>query len=129
MGTDVEPARVGGRSACGRLNRRVRGSAVYHCRRRYRRRCAGPGDGATAAQRLGYGHRTPDFGGPFDKSRREWDDSRDSIAVPAWAGEDVIAVVNLTWMHKVTTARRIVEAHLPDLNMASPEISTLLHRD
>jgi len=66
---------------------------------------------------------------PFDKSRREWDDSRDSIAVPAWAGEDVIAVVNLTWMHKVTTARRIVEAHLPDLNMASPEISTLLHRD
>jgi IclR family mhp operon transcriptional activator len=80
-------------------------------------------------RRLGYGHRTPDFGGHFDKSRREWDDSRDSIAVPVWAGEDVIAVVNLTWMHRVTTVKQIVEAHLPDLTMASREISTLLHRD
>jgi IclR family mhp operon transcriptional activator len=79
-------------------------------------------------RRLGYGHRTPDFGGHFDKSRREWNDGRDSIAVPVWAGEDVIAVVNLTWIHKVATLPQIVKACLPDLAEASREISMRLHR-
>ena len=32
-------------------------------------------------RRLGYGHRTPDFGGHFDQTRREWNGGRDSIAV------------------------------------------------
>ena len=39
-------------------------------------------------RRLGYGHRTPDFGGHFDQTRREWNDDRDSIAVPIWAGQE-----------------------------------------
>ena len=77
-------------------------------------------------RRLRYGHRTSDFGGHFDKSRREWNDDRDSIAVPVWAGEDVIAVVNLTWMHKVATLEQIVRAHLPQLTEAAREISLRL---
>lgn len=75
---------------------------------------------------LGYGHRASDFGGHFDKTRREWNDGRDSIAVPVWAGEEVVAVVNLTWMHKVATVEQIVKAHLPRLTEAAREISTRL---
>lgn len=64
-------------------------------------------------RRLGYGHRTPDFGGHFEQSRREWNDGRDSIAVPIWINNEVIAAINLTWMHKVATVQDMVKAHLP----------------
>lgn len=75
---------------------------------------------------LGYGVRETDFGGHFDKTRREWDDKRDSIAVPIWAGNEVVAVVNLTWIHNVATAADIVKKHLPQLREAAREISTQL---
>ena len=75
---------------------------------------------------LGYGHRTPDFGGHFDQTRREWNDGRDSIAVPIWVGEEVIASLNLTWMHKVATVPQMVKAHLPQLTTAAREISMRL---
>jgi IclR family mhp operon transcriptional activator len=77
-------------------------------------------------RRLGYGNRTPDFGGHFDQTRREWNDDRDSIAVPIWAGDEVIAALNLTWMHKVATIPQIVKAHLPELTAAAREISMRL---
>jgi IclR family mhp operon transcriptional activator len=77
-------------------------------------------------RRLGYGHRTPDFGGHFDKPRREWDDERDSIAVPVWAGAEVVAAINLTWMHRVATVDQMVKAHLVQLRDASHEISAHL---
>jgi IclR family mhp operon transcriptional activator len=77
-------------------------------------------------QKLGYGHRTTDFGGHFDKTRRESDDHRDSIAVPILADQEVIAVINLTWMHKVATVDQIVKAHLTTLAEASREISVKL---
>lgn len=77
-------------------------------------------------KKLGYGHRATDFGGDFDKTRRESDDHRDSIAVPIWAGDEVIAVINLTWMHKVATVDQIVKAHLLTLIEASREISVKL---
>ena len=77
-------------------------------------------------RRLGYGHRTPDFGGHFDQSRRDWNDDRDSIAVPIWVGEEVIASINLTWMHKVATVPQMVKAHLPVLTAAAREISMRL---
>jgi IclR family transcriptional regulator, mhp operon transcriptional activator len=75
---------------------------------------------------LGYGHRTPDFGGHFDQTRREWNDDRDSIAVPIWVGDEVIAAINLTWMHKVATVSQMVKAHLPELMAAAREISMRL---
>lgn len=77
-------------------------------------------------QRLGYGHRTDDFGGHYDKTRREADDGRDSIAVPIWAGEEVVAAVNLTWIHKVSTVPQIVKTCLPHLAHAAREISLKL---
>lgn len=77
-------------------------------------------------RRLGYGHRTPDFGGHFDQSRREWNDGRDSIAVPVWANDEVVAALNLTWMHKVATVQDMVKAHLPLLSAAARDISTRL---
>jgi IclR family mhp operon transcriptional activator len=77
-------------------------------------------------RRLGYGHRTPDFGGHFDQTRREWNDDRDSIAVPIWVGEEVIASLNLTWMHKVATVPKMVKAHLPQLTGSAREISMRL---
>jgi IclR family transcriptional regulator, mhp operon transcriptional activator len=77
-------------------------------------------------RRLGYGHRTPDFGGHFDQTRREWNDDRDSIAVPIFVGDEVIASLNMTWMHKVATVPQIVKAHLPQLTAAAREISMRL---
>ena len=44
------------------------------------------------------------------RTRREWNDGRDSTAVPIWAGEEVIASLNLTWMHKVATVPQMVKA-------------------
>lgn len=77
-------------------------------------------------RRLGYGHRTSDFGGHFDKPRRESNDGRDSIAVPIFAGEEVVASVNLTWLHKVATVPQIVKTCLPHLAHAAREISIKL---
>ena len=77
-------------------------------------------------RRLGYGHRTADFGGHFDLGRRAWNDDRDSIAVPIWVGEEVIASINLTWMHKVATVAQMVTAYLPQLTAAAREISIRL---
>jgi IclR family mhp operon transcriptional activator len=78
-------------------------------------------------RRLGYGHQTPDFGGHFQQTRRERNDDSDSIAVPIWAGDEVIAALNLTWMPKVaTTVPQNVKAHMPVLTAASREISMRL---
>lgn len=77
-------------------------------------------------RKCGYGTRATDFGGHFDQTRRESNDQRDSIAVPIWAAEEVIAVVNLTWIHKVATVSQIVKTCLPQLTQASREISMKL---
>ena len=79
-------------------------------------------------RRLGYGQRYQDFGGHFDLSRREWNDGRDSIAVPLIVGTDVIAVINLTWFHKVKTVSQIVQAHLSELKKTADEITLRLSR-
>jgi IclR family mhp operon transcriptional activator len=77
-------------------------------------------------RRLGYGLRTPDFGGHFDQTRREWNDDRDSIAVPIWVADEVVAAINVTWMHKVATVQKMVKDHLPPLAAAAREISMRL---
>lgn len=60
------------------------------------------------------------------KLRRESDDMRDSIAMPMWAGEEVVAAVNLTWIHKAAAVPQIVKTCLPHLTQASREISIKL---
>lgn len=75
---------------------------------------------------MGYGVRADDFGGHYNQTRRESNDGRDSIAVPIWAGDEVVAVVNLTWMHKVASVEQIVKNHLAELSKAAREISVKL---
>jgi IclR family transcriptional regulator, mhp operon transcriptional activator len=77
-------------------------------------------------RRLGYGHRVSDFGGHYDLPRRESDDGRDSIAVPIRSGSEVVAAVNLTWIHKVVSRTRVVESHLEPLRAAAAEIGEKL---
>jgi len=43
--------------------------------------------------------------------------------VPIWAGNEVIAAVNLTWVHKVASVQQIVKSCLPQLAKAAREIS------
>jgi IclR family mhp operon transcriptional activator len=74
----------------------------------------------------GYGKRASDFGGHFEKTRREVDDKRDSIAVPVWAGDDVIAVLNLTWALKAATVAQVVKTCMPHVTQASQQISMKL---
>lgn len=74
----------------------------------------------------GYGTRAADFGGHFEKTRREVDDHRDSIAVPVWGGDEVIGVVNLTWIQKAVTVQQIAKTCLPHLTQATREISMKL---
>jgi IclR family mhp operon transcriptional activator len=82
----------------------------------------------TEVRALGYGTRASDFGGHYNLTRREWDDERESFAVPIWAAGEVIAVINLTWMHKVATLAQMVKTCLPPVHAAADEISTALTR-
>jgi IclR family transcriptional regulator, mhp operon transcriptional activator len=77
-------------------------------------------------RRQGYGVRDPDFGGHYDKPRRESDDGRNSIAVPIAVVGAVIGCVNLTWVAKVTTAQQIVKQHLAELKEAAEEVARRL---
>ncbi|OGA19045.1 MAG: transcriptional regulator [Betaproteobacteria bacterium RIFCSPLOWO2_02_FULL_66_14] len=74
-------------------------------------------------RRQGYAVRQPDFGGHFDKPRSEWDDGRNSIALPIAVGGPVIGCVNLTWIAKVAPVQEIVRRHLASLREAVEEIS------
>ncbi len=79
-------------------------------------------------RRLGYGARHAGFGGNYNLSRSQSDDDRDSIAVPVNVGSDVIAAVNLTFLHKVKTPQEIVSAHLGTLRDAATEIARRVQR-
>ena len=46
--------------------------------------------------------------------------------MPIRAGADVVAAVNLTWMHRVATLQQMVKAHLGQLTEAAHEISVKL---
>jgi len=81
-------------------------------------------------RRRGYAVRDANFGGHYDKVRREWNDGRDSIAVPLVVDTGVggvparvIGCVNLTWIHRVTTVSEVVGRHLPALRAAADEIA------
>lgn len=74
----------------------------------------------------GYGHRYAPCAGHYNYAQHEYDDGRDSIAVPVVVHSDVIATVNLTWLRNVTTAHDIVAAHLGSLKDAAAEIARRL---
>ncbi|HMO46084.1 MAG TPA: helix-turn-helix domain-containing protein [Rubrivivax sp.] len=79
-------------------------------------------------RQLGYGMRHAGFGGHFQLSRSQFDDERDSVAVPVMVGSDVIAAVNLTFLHKIMSPKEFVAAHLVTLRDAASEISRRVQR-
>ncbi|MES2260607.1 MAG: helix-turn-helix domain-containing protein [Pseudomonadota bacterium] len=80
----------------------------------------------TETRELGYGVRFPDYGGDYNDSRGAVDDGRNSIAVPIFVGDDVIAALNLTWISKVTTVDKVVKTSLSCLQDAASQISQRL---
>jgi IclR family transcriptional regulator, mhp operon transcriptional activator len=80
----------------------------------------------SATRKRGYGVRDPMFGGDFDRPRRQWDDGRDSIAVPIIVEERVLGIINLTWIQKVTSRREIVMKHVNELGQAAKSIAARL---
>ena len=68
----------------------------------------------------------PMFGGDYDRPRRQWDDGRDSIAVPITVDERVLGAINLTWIQKVAVRREIVARHINELGQAAKSIAARL---
>lgn len=75
---------------------------------------------------LGYGTRLADYGGDYNHPRAVIDDGRDSIAVPVMVENEPIAVLNLTWIKKVTSADGVVPVHLDRLQLAARQIAQAL---
>lgn len=79
-----------------------------------------------ATRRRGFSVRAPDFGGHYNKTRREIDDGRNSIAMPVRAGGHVLACVNLTWRRKALTLTEVVQRYAGDLRTAVTTIENRL---
>jgi hypothetical protein len=58
----------------------------------------------------------------------QWNDKRDSIAVPVWA-EDVNGRRHLSWMPRSRRSRRSSRLICQKLNMASHDIATVPQRN
>jgi IclR family mhp operon transcriptional activator len=69
----------------------------------------------TTRQR-GYSTRDADFGGHYSKVRQDWDDARNSIAMPIRVEGDVLGCINLTWKTKLMTLATAVKRHLGALS-------------
>jgi IclR family mhp operon transcriptional activator len=66
----------------------------------------------------GYSVRDPDFGGHYAKVREDWDDARNSIAMPICVDGHVLGCINLTWKTKLMTIATAVKRHLGALSEA-----------
>jgi IclR family mhp operon transcriptional activator len=71
-----------------------------------------------ATRRRGYAVRAPDFGGHYSKTRAEYDDGRNSIAMPIRLEGRVLGCMNLTWRLKLLDLAEMVRRHLDDLRGA-----------
>jgi IclR family mhp operon transcriptional activator len=73
----------------------------------------------------GYSIRDPGFGGHYAKVREEWDDARNSIAMPIRLDGHVLGCINLTWKNKLMTIGAAVKRHLGALSEAVKTIEGL----
>lgn len=80
-----------------------------------------------ACRARGYALRLTDHGGDYDRSRAEFDDGRQSIAVPIRAGY-AIATVNVTWRRSAMSTARAVSRYLEPLRHTAMEIEELVER-
>ena len=70
----------------------------------------------------GYSVRDPEFGGHYAKTRAEWDDARNSIAMPIRVDGHVLGCINLTWKNELMTLGAAVKRHLGALKEAAETI-------
>ena len=74
----------------------------------------------------GYGFRDAGFGGDYDKARREFDDARESMAVPIFCGDRILGCVNITWTSRADTLSAVATRHLADLRQAAQAIGAAM---
>ena len=74
----------------------------------------------------GFAARDPRFGGNFDLTRRDYDDGRDSLAVPIMLNRRVVGCVNVTWIRRVTSQAKIVHEFLDDVKEAAAKLAAQL---
>ncbi len=75
-------------------------------------------------RKQGFGARDPRFGGNFDLTRRDYDDGRDSLAVPIMLSRRVIGCINVTWIRRVTTQAKVVSEFLKDVQMTAADMAS-----
>ena len=75
---------------------------------------------------LGYGLRAPDFGGDFDKTRRVFDDGRDSLGVAICIGTHVPGAINVTWAKRALSREKAIGLLAKPAMKAATEISNRL---
>jgi len=80
-------------------------------------------DVLAATRKRGYAARDPRFGGNFDLTRREYDDGRDSLAVPVMLNRRVLGCVNVTWIRRVTSQSKVVREFLGDVKTTAAKMA------
>ena len=74
----------------------------------------------------GFAVRASDFGGDYDRSRDAIDDGRESIAVPIFMANTVIACMNITWRSRVISLKEARLSLLPALQRTVQKVSKKL---
>jgi IclR family mhp operon transcriptional activator len=74
----------------------------------------------------GYGFRDPGFGGHYDQPRRDWDDARESLAVPIASSDRLLGCINITWPARADALAAVAQRHLEDLRQASRAIAAAM---
>ena len=74
----------------------------------------------------GYGFRDPGFGGHYDQARRDWDDARESLAVPIASSDRLLGCINITWPARADALAAVAARHLEDLRQASCAIAAAM---
>ena len=76
----------------------------------------------------GYAVRDPRFGGSYDLTRRDFDDRRDSLAVPVMVDGRVPGCINLTWIRRVTSQADAARDYLDEVRAVADELGAGLAR-
>jgi IclR family mhp operon transcriptional activator len=75
---------------------------------------------------LGFGLRTPDFGGNFDATRNASDDGRESLGVAIRVGSHVLGAINVTWAQRALTRDKAIGLLAEPAMQAAEEIAARL---
>jgi IclR family mhp operon transcriptional activator len=73
----------------------------------------------------GFALRDPNWGGGYDKTKGEYDDGLNAIALPILSGRRILGCVNIVWIARLFGPERMVKEHLPSLQSAASELGQL----